>query len=184
MATPPLNSAGQASGQSFVGNYVQGSYYVEIDLKMNAISPSSNASWPAWWQENLDVERTNGSDGAQFPWIEFDMMECTTTSSGNPCSPQMNIHEWVSNGGNPTIVGNTQFTPSLGTVDWTTYHTLGFRLVKSTSNGGTGLIDFYFDNIDYDSCTYTSSAAVCNGVNIGATRAFLTLPIMREIFSI
>ena len=155
-----------ASGPHYVGASVSGSYYAEIDMKFNPVTPVNQQAGnsPAFW----DQEYTHYLAQSGYPvtppstYVELDIGEYVPTGVGTGYMNSQ-FHRWSWNGGTPTLTCSNTNTnqPSL---TYSNYNTYAIMVLTAADNGGTGLVKWYINNSLVNSCSYTQSGAVsCTG---------------------
>lgn len=119
-----------------------GGFYVEI--KIAADAPGANPGWPGaviW-----DARLINSQNGGTYPangLAEIDIFENIGTGT-----PQLETVDWTWYS-NATQYRQTNYTPNVGTgaLNDGLFHTIGVLNVPQSKNGGTGLINRYFDGV-------------------------------------
>lgn len=129
---------------SYAGNTITGSFYVEGDaLFDDTICKSSPNSWPALW---LDYSPGLIGNGTTNEFTEIDIFEWMG------CANFMTVHDWTGGTQNCQNTGNqVPLTPGTG---WNTW---GVSLKTSIDGGGTGTIQWYFNNTLELTQTYSPS---------------------------
>lgn len=149
----------------YTGAVVTGSFYVELDFAFNPITPvSSPSEWPAWWASET-LHNLNGVlDATKYPFIELDFMECVPGSIGTNCNTNQQIHIWKKSGSstvNPCTSASGSALP--GGTNRANFNTYGMLHLNASDNGGTGLLKWYVNNQQMQSCSYTSTTMTCSG---------------------
>lgn len=158
------NGASYTSGLStYQGNTITGAFYAEVDMQYDsAVCLDAANSVPAFWLGSPTGLTT--TPNGEFD--EFDIIEWVN------CGGKGTVHWWNNTGGgNQTNIcangSNNTLSISPGSV-WNTY---GGLFTDSITGGGTGSFNWYFNNTNVNSLTY-SPAGLPNPVNGCTTGAY------------
>ena len=150
-----LSSAFWNGGGGYNGFAVDASkgFYAECRMSYdpNVSSGSGAVTWPAFWAMPVEWS-ANGTR----PYVEHDFFEALP-GDGNPwhVNPAFTTHEWAAGDSQ-----NNNARPSFNiNFNDTAYHTVGERVIPTTANGGTGLIQSYYDGVHRSECDRSYFAA-------------------------
>lgn len=161
------NSSGGSTGSVF-GNGA----YIEASILYNPAGGTNASYWPAFW--GLAIQHIAGA--AQWPgqpsgyanFAEVDFMEAYSSTQYTGT-----IHDWSgtysSNGWEFNIQNNGNNIISLGSVDWSVFHTYGLSWVPQAGNT-PGHVTWYFDG-QAESTIYWLGPATSTslpGINTGS----------------
>ena len=161
-----------ASGQSYVGRVFCTGFYAEATLAFDPTLANGQTSWPAFWSEALEF-----LIGTRSPWAELDFFE------GKPNGSPVTITEWLAQwhqtggvGALDVSIPNDDLTTYLGSPDYSKPHAYGTLFVPTWKNGGTGIVQRYFDgvHIPYGDVTYSAGGnysqldSQCDVIVLGA----------------
>ena len=163
-----LTSAGYTgvSGSRFVGSLIAptGGYF---EIKM-AFDPTKNRPdeftypftyWPAFWMEDWALSLAiNDQNTASVNRPELDFFEYFG-NFGLGAAYGFGLHDWTDNIHNVSTIGSA-YDPTLAPDSWAGMHTYGTRWRTQAQNGGTGLIERYFDGVHIAAADVTYSSSI------------------------
>lgn len=131
-----LNTAVTANNaQGYNGTVFSGGFYAEARISFDpTLSQTTFASWPAFWMTASQFLTSNVSEFGEFDVFEAisDPMTDGVVSMG------FTLHDWKVNNTRPVPIGSTTGQPS-------GFHTYGILWVPAVYNGGTGLVEAFYD---------------------------------------
>jgi Glycosyl hydrolases family 16 len=139
------SATGNGSNTGYVGNAWGGGFYAEIQMKWNSTTGYCTTRWPVFWFRSTDVFSNN-----VYPQEEIDVFEFDACGG-----PQVNIYDFSATS---IGYGNSNNGPSIGSPDFTQYHTYGVLWVTAANNGGTGYVSFYFDGTLTNTVQYSQNS--------------------------
>ncbi len=163
--TAGLMTAAYLGNGQYVGHAIKPGFYVNFEISYASTIPSgiTNGLWPAVWATT--IEWLTGSLTASNNYLtELDDYEAYSgPGAGNPVSTIMTIHEWSADLASTQANTNNAVTLA-GTLSQ--LHDYGMLVVPMVDNGGTGLIQRYYDSTHESTadCSYTRDAATCPGI--------------------
>lgn len=142
------------TGTTLVGQtFSNGGYFECVHSCDPSLALSGMATWPAFWSVD-----TRWLLGQITRFAELDFFEVFPTSNAAP-ELDFSVHDW-NLGVNPgtDTFNNTSNKVTPGVTD-SVFYTFGTLWVPTTQNGGTGLVQRYFNGVHMSSVdqTYTSS---------------------------
>ncbi len=126
-------------------------FYWEASVAFNPNDQAGNH--PAFWTMAQEMLL-----GVASNWVEFDVFESLGSNQGFST-----VHDWI----NQSQTSNTNNLPGWGNPPTlTSLNTFGLRVIPTTSNAGTGLIDFYLNNVllSSNSVTFTTTGPASPGM--------------------
>lgn len=151
----------------------QGGAYYECRMSYNA-ALKQNPWWPAFFtfDNQLTLSLCNSLTFRASGYAELDAMEAVWNGSGNPIL-EMTRWTWYSAA---SQIRNTNYTPNVGTAAGNDglMHSYGLLHVPQALNGGTGLIQAYFDGVHQAACDITYTTAGVSPQENGSTAGWMS----------
>jgi hypothetical protein len=164
-----LQSAGpNASPPYYVGTVYSGSFYAEIDMKIQSSTPSGQftANSPAFWMNNVNRYTAEQQSIAAPSSTEIDIIEWIPNATvGQPATFNSGLVHWHNTATIDCATSPGVNAPSNSAV----YNTYGVLVQTSIDGGGTGTVQTYVNNNLSLNCTYNSGGLInCNSAgNLG-----------------
>lgn len=152
-----LASACTDGANGFHGRTFSGGGYFECSMNYDPTQAlTSDIIWPAFW--SLGVAHLEGLGGAVYD--ELDFYEAFPISNG-ATEANYGAHEWTITGGGSSLTSNSLAFTNVtlpGSPVLTNFHRYGTLWVPPSKNGGTGLIQRYFDGQLLSTTTFNYGA--------------------------
>jgi hypothetical protein len=149
------NSTGGVTGTVFGA----GTYF-EASIQFNPAGGANATSWPAFWGESIEHIIGNAqSPGQPSGYTNFAEVDFMEYMNGLTSTQYLGtIHNWSgtyssSTGWEYNIANYGNNTISIGSVNWSAYHTYGLLWVPQSGNT-PGSVTWYFDNHAMSSIYY------------------------------
>lgn len=149
---------------------VVGSFYAEMDMAFNPVTPPGNVTGnsPAFWLSEAYAKVNGVIQPSHFPFVEVDIMECLPNTPGLNCVPNFQFHIWRDVGGAFYDQCSSNGAYSTSGINFNNFNTYGLLFIASTDNAGTGILNYYINNVATVQCTYTSTDITCNNFGLAS----------------
>lgn len=140
--------------------FAEGAYFeARFSYDPSLATPYPRPGWPAFWAHDrgLLLAQTNLT---AYHGAEIDFWEAYPSENGTT-SNLMTVHDWtVTNGtfGTSITNSNNNVGGNLGSPDFTQLNTYGCLWIPASKNGGTGLLQRYFNGVHVSALDISYSA--------------------------